>query len=59
MKGWKTIAWNVANGVVVAMEVANTSFTIPDEWVPYWLGVYVVGNIILRLVTDGPVGKRS
>jgi hypothetical protein len=59
MKGHRTIIWNAANAVVVAMQAADASYKIPDEWIPYWLGAYVVGNIVLRLVTTTPVGHKA
>jgi len=58
MKGYRTIAWNVANAVVLGMDAAKIGYDIPQQWLPYWLGAYVSGNIVLRLVTTGPVGKK-
>lgn len=58
MKGYRTIAWNVANAVIPAMEIANTTYQIPDEWMPYWVAIFILGNVVLRLVTTGPVGGK-
>jgi len=59
MKGYRTIVWNVANAVILGMDAAKVGYDIPDEWMPLWLGIYTGGNIVLRLVTTGPVGKRN
>lgn len=58
MKGWKTIVWNLANAVVLSMDVADTAYSIPNEWQPYWLAIYVIGNIALRMVTTTPVFQK-
>lgn len=57
MKGYRTIVWNVANAIVPAMEIANATYQIPDEWMPLWLFAFIAGNVVLRLVTTGPVGS--
>ena len=59
MKGWRTILWNVANAVVPVLEIVQSTYSIPDEFLPYWLAVYVVGNVVLRLLTDTPVGRKA
>lgn len=59
MKGYRTIIWNVANAIVGTMALAETAYSIPDEWMPYWIAAYITGNVILRLVTTGPVGGRE
>ena len=58
MKGYRTIIWNVANAVIPAMEIANATYSIPNEWMPYWLAVFIAGNVALRMVTTGPVGGK-
>ena len=57
-KGWKTILWNVANSVLLAIEAANTTYGIPEGYDTVWIGVFIVGNIVLRLLTTTPVGVR-
>lgn len=58
LKGYKTLLWNAANAVIAAMEMANATYQLPDAWMPYWVAVYIAGNIILRLMTTGPVGGK-
>lgn len=58
MKGYRTIIWNVANAVVLGMDAAKIGYDIPEAWLPWWFGAYVAGNIALRLVTTGPVGRK-
>jgi hypothetical protein len=59
MKGYRTIIWNIANALVPVMDAIWLQGMIRDEWLPYWLAVYIVGNIILRLKTTTPVGKSN
>ena len=56
IKGWRTLAWNVINAVVPVMQMAESAYQIPTAWMPYWIGVFIVGNIVLRMNTTGPVG---
>lgn len=63
MKGWRTIAWNVLNAVALAMEhvmsISGTGYTVPDEWMPLWMVVFAAVNVILRLMTTTPVGRKT
>lgn len=59
MKGYRTILWNAANAAILAMEVTDSAYTIPQEWMPIWLAVYIGGNFFLRFVTTGPVGGKQ
>lgn len=59
MKGYRTLIWNLANAVVFGMEAAKMSYSIPDEWTPWWLIIYIVGNVLLRFYTTGPVGNKQ
>lgn len=56
MKGWKTIGWNAANAVIWAMDATKIGYEIPEAIEPYWIGAYLVGNVVLRFLTTGPVG---
>lgn len=57
MRGYRTLIWNAANAAVLAMDAAKVGYDIPDEWQPYWLMAYIMGNFLLRFITTGPVGK--
>lgn len=59
LKGYRTLIWNVANSAIYAMELANTQFGVPESWMPIWMGVYILGNLLLRLYTTTPVGRRE
>ena len=50
MKGWRTILFNVASVALMLTEV------LPPKWAPY---VVVGGNIVLRLITTTPVGRKE
>lgn len=58
MKGYKTLIWNAGNALIFAMDMADTQYEIPAEWMPYWIGAYILGNIVLRFFTTTPVGKK-
>jgi hypothetical protein len=58
MKGWRTIAWNAVNAVVLTLEIIpNAPYQMPESWEPMWLAVYIVGNVYLRFITTTPVGR--
>ena len=59
MKGYRTIIWTAANAVVPAMAAVSSSYQIPEEWMPYWIGVYMVGNVILRIKTTTALGSAK
>lgn len=59
MKGYKTILWNILNAAIPVMDAANASYSIPDEWMPIWIAVYIAGNVFLRFITTGPVGSKA
>lgn len=57
LKGWRTRIWNVANAIVPILELVRDQGVMPDAWLPWWLLVYALGNLILREVTDTPAGR--
>ena len=63
MKGYRTIIWNGLNAMVLGMEsvmnMAGTGYTIPERYMPLWMGVFTVVNIVLRFKTTTPVGKSD
>ena len=59
MKGYRTLIWNAANAVVPAMMAAEAAYQIPDEWMPYWMGVFILGNVILRMKTTTALGSAK
>ena len=58
MKGYRTLIWNAANAVVPAMMAAEAAYQIPEEWMPYWMGVFILGNVILRMKTTTALGTK-
>lgn len=58
MKGFRTLIWNAANAVVPVLELVNASYRMPDEWMPYWLAAFILGNVVLRWKTTTPVGTK-
>lgn len=68
LKGWRTVMFNVAAGIVAAVEVAlpvalpvlgmpEVHGVLPDGWLPWYVLVVALGNVWLRAVTDTPVGR--
>ena len=58
MKGYKTLIWTAANAVVPVMEAVDAAYQIPAAWVPYWIAVYMAGNVVLRAMTNTPMGSH-
>ena len=58
MKGFRTLAFNLAGAIVPVLEVTHSTYQIPDAWMPYWLAAFIAGNVVLRLVTTTPVGSK-
>lgn len=58
MKGWKTLAFNIAAAILTVVVSFNWSDALPAY---PWLAplVITVANIGLRFVTDTPVGKSA
>lgn len=57
MKGWKTIAFNVLSGLIlVAQSQGADVWGIAPETVAT---IVVVGNFILRFLTNSAVGKSN
>lgn len=53
MKGWRTYAFNFAMLALASPEVLAL---IPPRWAIY---ISVVGNLILRSITNTPVGRSE
>lgn len=53
MKGWKTVAFNIVTLALVSPEVTAL---IPSK---YGLYIFTIGNLILRAVTNTPIGRKK
>ena len=61
MKGWRTIGFNVVNilsaaGVIIALPQWHD--VIPQAYLAWWLLGTAIANVVLRMVTTGPVGEK-
>ena len=57
-RGWRTLAASVAIAVVGVLQSSDWSTLIPPDRVgPVMVGIGVV-MALLRMVTDGPVGRK-
>lgn len=66
LKGWKTIILNsVSAAAAIALvylqmfQGVDVGLLIPGSWGPRMVALLAVLNIILRLVTTGPVGSKG
>lgn len=62
MKGFKTILFNILLGAPVLLNLIMQLLQdpaiapmIPASWMPYVSAALVIGNIILRFMTNSPV----
>jgi hypothetical protein len=58
-RGWRTLAWQLANAIVLTMSTFETRYAVPEAWEPFWLAAFVAGNVILRMDTRTPVGRAN
>ena len=56
MKGWKTILFNVLTGILLLVENMGVGFGLGPEIVS---SILVIGNLVLRFLTTGPVAMAS
>lgn len=57
LKGWWTVIFNAANAALLTMEVFEMKWSVPDQYVEAWMGVFIAANFVLRFMTDTPVGS--
>ncbi len=63
LKGYRTLVWNVLNGVAMGMTItmeslSSAGWALPEWALPIWVVALTTSNIGLRLVTTTPVGER-
>lgn len=68
IKGWRTVAFNAAAGVVFLHDAIMTVFTsagvdptliIPEKSRTFWMLGYAIANVGLRYLTSTPVGTAK
>ena len=59
LKGYKTIIFNLLAAVVPLMELTELKAVVPDDYLPIYLLVVAIGNVLLRSITTTPVGKKA
>lgn len=58
-KGWKTLAASLAIAVMGVLQATDWATIVPEDRVgPVMVGIGVL-MAVLRVVTDGPVGRRQ
>lgn len=58
-KGWKTLAASLAIAIMGVLQATDWATIVPEDRVgPVMVGIGVL-MAVLRVVTDGPVGRRQ
>ena len=57
MKGWRTLAFNIAAAVLTVVVAFNWHDTLPAAYAWATPLIIAVANIGLRVITDTPVGQ--
>ncbi|MGY6703162.1 hypothetical protein [Roseinatronobacter sp.] len=68
LKGYRTLIFNgLAALPIVALELLPVVMPVlslpelravlPEEWLPWWVLITALGNMVLRRVTDTPIGR--
>lgn len=64
LKGYRTVLFNIIAAAPVLAEVAvqiavdpTVHAIIPPKYLPHYIAAVTIGNIILRAVTNTPLGK--
>lgn len=59
MKGFRTILFNVVGIGTALLTQPELGALIPPKAAPYILGGVCVGNIVLRTITNTPIGQSQ
>lgn len=59
MKGYRTLAFNIVNAVMLILSLPEVGDVIPAAWLPWHALMIVVGNSLLRFLTTTPVLKKE
>jgi hypothetical protein len=59
MKGWRTLAFNLATAALGVIAAFDWTGSLPAEYA--WAGLAIVSaaNIGLRFITNTPIGKSA
>lgn len=68
LKGYRTLIFNIAAALpIVALELLPVIMPVlslpelravlPEAWLPWWVLITAIGNMVLRRVTDTPIGR--
>lgn len=58
LKGWRTVLVNLIAALLPLMEQFGLGEYIPDRFMVWYVLALIVLNLVLRMVTDTPVGKK-
>lgn len=58
MKGWRTLAFNILSAIVPILSLTEFRGVLPEAWLPLWMLFVAVANVVLRMVTTSPVGRK-
>lgn len=59
LKGLRTVAANLLTIILSVLEMSRITDYLPSDQVLWFLIALAVGNIVLRLITNTPVGRAE
>lgn len=58
LKGWRTVIANALMALVPVLEMTEVTALLPSEWEGPYMLVMVAANLVLRMLTTTPVGRK-
>ena len=59
MKGWRTVAVNILATIIPILSLTEWVAVLPKEYLPYYALAIALLNVLLRAITDTPMGKSK
>jgi hypothetical protein len=59
LKGWKTLAFNIASAVFGVLESTDFTNVVPADYQGFVITAISVINIFLRMNTNTPIGRKD
>ena len=58
-KGYKTVIFNLLTAIIALSEVTGFMAVVPQEYLPAFLLVVAIANLVLRYLTDSGVFSKT
>lgn len=59
MKGYRTLIFNALAAILPVLELLRENAVIPEQYMDEYVLLVLIGNGILRYLTDTPVGNKE